>query len=600
MAKSLRVIFCLLWMPVAVWAADFKVETAEELQNALTTAASNGEGDEITLSAGTFDVTDTLTCKITEAYSITITGSGKGKTILDGGGNVQIMFIDSSNLSSDLGSFLKVSGITIQNGNNSNGGGGGLEIRFKDAAVIVEHSVFKKNNAKQVHDLPSQTGTQDLGGGGLKVLRKPSIESNQMKSGIFVLRSCLFQDNSAGFGGGAYVEDGNGSCKEVLQNNIFDSNKANFDGGGLWFCFSMLAAKGYLTNNTLAENEANENGGGAFVELNSMRMVGGCDLFNNIVWNNSAQMEGDDLYFKDVSPRYLNIMNNVFAEMAFLNGDTFSQSDNLNEDPSLDAAYIPQNPNCIDSGDSDAPHLSNGDFNGHKRIAGRTVDRGAIESGSWSRADPEPDPSPDSTPGPTPTPTDKPKHDSSSGSGGCFIQTIDKDVYEAARRKAEKYNSAQIQAKMAEEAKRLGPAVEKQKAKVLEKIQQIQSEENQSTPAKPEIIVFVSESMPDALIAEFAKSAFQLKEKALIRFVLCGFPQSGLSSFIDGIKAKAYQVQLSIDSFLFKTFDVQAVPTLIADRKFKVNSPSSLRSALQKIQEKSNRDYSDLIQELAF
>ena len=106
--------------------------------------------------------------------------------------------------------------------------------------------------------------------------------------------------------------------------------------------------------------------------------------------------------------------------------------------------------------------------------------------------------------------------------------------------------------------------------------------------------------MPDALITEFAKSAFRLKEKASVRFVLYGFPQNGLSSFIFGIKAQEYQVDLNIDSFLFKAFDVKAVPTLIADRKFKVNAPSSLRSALQQIQETSNQDFSDLIEELAF
>jgi hypothetical protein len=601
MVKSWVIIFGLLWMPMAGWAADFQVATVEGLQNALTTAASNGEADKITIAAGTYAVSTTLTCKITEAFALTITGSGKGSTILDGGNSVQIMFIDSSNLSSDLGLLLKITDVTFQNGNNQDGGGGGLEIRFKDAYVILDHSEFIANNACQACDYPYPTDTEGIGGGGLKILRKPSIDANQMKSGALVLRNCLFQGNSAAYGGGAYVEDGNGLCIEILQNNIFDRNRASFDGGGLWFCFSMLAAKGYIINNTLVKNTADGNGGGAFVELHSMNMVGGCDLFNNIIWNNTAQVQGDDLYFNDQSPSYLNIYNNIFADMAFSNGDTYSENRNLNEDPSLDAAYVPHNPNCINSGDNNAPELSNGDFNGHKRIANATVDRGAIETGSSSPADPEDDPEkyPLPEPTPTPTPSPNPKSGSSGGSGGCFIKTIDKnsEAYKAAQRMAEKFQTIDKNSEVYKEAQRVA---EQTQAKIDAQIERLQPEKAQSTPAKPEIVIFVSESMPDALITEFAKSAFRLKEKASVRFVLYGFPQNGLSSFIFGIKAQEYQVDLNIDSFLFKAFDVKTVPTLIADRKFKVNAPLSFRSALQKIQEASNQDFSDLIEELAF
>ena len=73
------------------WAAVFNVADDTQLRNALISAAGNSENDTINIAAGTYN-TSGSTFSYTpsavppeENYSLTITGSGVGNTILDGG-----------------------------------------------------------------------------------------------------------------------------------------------------------------------------------------------------------------------------------------------------------------------------------------------------------------------------------------------------------------------------------------------------------------------------------------------------------------------------------------------------------------------------------
>jgi hypothetical protein len=63
----------------AIEAAVFNVTTPTEFQNALNTAASNGEGDTIQVAAGTYTPSATLTYTpaATENFPISIVGAGQ-------------------------------------------------------------------------------------------------------------------------------------------------------------------------------------------------------------------------------------------------------------------------------------------------------------------------------------------------------------------------------------------------------------------------------------------------------------------------------------------------------------------------------------------
>ena len=100
------------------FAATFNVSNATEFQNALTTAASNGEDDIINVSAATIILSTNLyySPAATENHTLTIQGTGYGQTILDGGSSYPIMSLGTMGVTSDNAAHVDVVGITFQNG----------------------------------------------------------------------------------------------------------------------------------------------------------------------------------------------------------------------------------------------------------------------------------------------------------------------------------------------------------------------------------------------------------------------------------------------------------------------------------------------------
>ena len=114
---------------------------------------------------------------------------------------------------------------------------------------------------------------------------------------------------------------------------------------------------------------------------------------------------------------------------------------------------------------------------------------------------------------------------------------------------------------------------------------------------KPYILVFVSSSMPRYLLKEFAKESFQLTEKALanVDFIIRGVPEMGLNAFRDQINPENKDMFIRVDPFLFNRLKITQVPVVIIDRKYAIDSPTSISSAMRII---DSNEYERLIHEM--
>ena len=359
----LRVLFVLvliLGFSPTSFSAEFNVTDEIELQNALSNAGSNGEDDTINIAAGTYNTSDTLAGiqftydpLVTEDFDLTLNGEAAETTILDGDGINLVLNITTAPVTMDL----EINNLTIQNGNGSESGGlrvlltgdvtidncvfqnndsmndaGGASIRATD--VTLSNNIFQNNNANNgfggavfingefggdfdfvesvtINNSEFRNNTADGSGGGL------DINSENVE---VILTNNNFVMNSAGGSGGG----GSISCCSLfpgpadnarIENNIFFSNSADFNDGGL----TLLADTGNIINNTFTLNSAGTTGGGLAVSLFSGE--GPINIFNNIIFNNTAAINGEDIRLNEDTfvgvgtGGIVNIFNNDFSDL---------------------------------------------------------------------------------------------------------------------------------------------------------------------------------------------------------------------------------------------------------------------------------------------
>ena len=179
------------------------------------------------------------------AASVTIQGPGASAVAVDGQNAVRPFLINP-------GVTAAVSGLTIQNGSDSNGGNGGGVSNF--GALTLSGCAL--------------TGNSALDGGG--------VFNNSI--GVVTLTGCALTGNSAtgsyGTGGGV-----SNVGTATLTGCILAGNSATDDGGGV---FNAGAGALTLTGCTLAGNTATYGGGGVFNSGNSTLTLTGCALAGNI------------------------------------------------------------------------------------------------------------------------------------------------------------------------------------------------------------------------------------------------------------------------------------------------------------------------------
>ncbi|MDL1962514.1 MAG: hypothetical protein LWX01_12645, partial [Deltaproteobacteria bacterium] len=150
--RIMSVVFSLitlfLFLVGAAQAATFCVSDAAGLHSALSQAASNGEDDIIHIVQGTY--VGNFIYASTEAFGVTIEGGyttcasrevDPANTVLDGdaAGNVLV-------LSCDQAVEFVVDGVTLQNGNASNNGGG-LFANTDGGEVTLTNNTITGNSA---------------------------------------------------------------------------------------------------------------------------------------------------------------------------------------------------------------------------------------------------------------------------------------------------------------------------------------------------------------------------------------------------------------------------------------------------------------------
>jgi hypothetical protein len=242
----------------------------------LTIPGANEDGG----ATGDLDITDNLT----------LTGAGATNTIIDGGGFDRVIH------SAHNGQTIQVvfSGITIQNGDASSGGGGVFNGRFGRGLFALRDSVIRDN-----------TNFSNGGGGihniGIVELENVSIARNHggvdgggiFNQGTLTVSRSVISDNLANSTGGGI--DSGGSA--TITDSTISGNFADFGaggGGGIHNFGTMSIATSTLSGN-VSEDWAGGIGNGGELEM-----------INVTVSGNLAGTDGGGLWNHPIGSSYLN------------------------------------------------------------------------------------------------------------------------------------------------------------------------------------------------------------------------------------------------------------------------------------------------------
>jgi|GEM_PF-1212936 len=234
------------------------------IQSALDAAAAN---DTIYVAPGTY--TENLVWP--DVNGIILTSSGDSTdTFIDGGGSGSVINFNHTSIDSNT----VVSGFTIQNGNNSDGGG-----------------IFMFQSSPSIRNCLIKDNTSNLCGAGIlmanatfPVISSTTITNNQSSregGGIYsynstpILRNVTIDNNtSISFGGGLYIELGS----PLISASIISRNNANDSNGGGIACVSSSPT---FSDVTLEDNHSYLGGGGIYFDNSSSAVLTDVRIFRN-------------------------------------------------------------------------------------------------------------------------------------------------------------------------------------------------------------------------------------------------------------------------------------------------------------------------------
>ena len=198
------------------------------LREAIIAANAGAGGDTINLAAGTYTMSiagtgenAATTGDLDILKDVTISGAGAGSTIINAGGIDRVFETRSSTIAT-------ISGVTIQGGNSSGGGG----INIANGTDLTLSNVIVSGN------------TSTTTGGGIS------------NTGILSLIDTAISGNSAVWGGGINNDN---STSLTLERVTIDANTSSNNGGGIYNFGGTSVA---LTNVTISGNTSAGNGGG--------------------------------------------------------------------------------------------------------------------------------------------------------------------------------------------------------------------------------------------------------------------------------------------------------------------------------------------------
>ncbi len=248
----------------AARAAEFHVTTAQELQNALTTAAANGEGDTVYVAAGYY--TGNFNFNSAEAQTLTIQAEGgvaNTEITVDGAGTGRSM-----NLTASAAANLTVRGLTFTRNCNDYANNAGLRLYTAGGDVLVENcraigvtsdlGIGIQVAAAKLATVRGCTVTRDATSQG------DGINITGVTGGVTVDQNAV-SGNRTLIGKGVYVSVGTTVPITVSDNNVC-SNYHNSYTDGI-YCYGGSVT---LTGNTVTDNERE----GIYCSGSSMTLTG--------------------------------------------------------------------------------------------------------------------------------------------------------------------------------------------------------------------------------------------------------------------------------------------------------------------------------------
>ena len=263
--------------------------------------ASGDSGDAINIPLGVYTLS--LGTELTIDQNLTLTGAGSGDTIIQAAASSADA---TSRVFNITGGTVAVSGVTVQNGNNGDGGGilnsGTLNLTnstvSNNTANVGGGGIFNVGGNLTLTDSTVSGNTASLlrGGGihnfdGTLTLTNSTVTGNTSKNsgggiynsfnnGTLTLTNSTVSGNTANSGGGIM----NDSATLNLTNSTVSGNTTPNHGGGIYSSGTMT-----LTNSTVSGNTAGLNGGG-------LRGSGTTILTNSTVSGNTASLDGGGLW----------------------------------------------------------------------------------------------------------------------------------------------------------------------------------------------------------------------------------------------------------------------------------------------------------------
>ena len=278
------------------------------LRAAIQEANATTDHDLITLPSGLYELTEigpdednAATGDLDVTAPLTLQGSGAETTIIDGNGNIANNFDRVFDLYADV----TITGVTIQHGKASYGGG-----MTSVGEVTISGSIVKENYAlgdtggifnggtMTLINSTVISNTADLNVGGIYNVHQLSLINSNIESNIaqdeaggiynlfitsiITVTQSTIQNNTASAGAGLY---NNGGLVTISDSTINHNQASELHGGGLYNKGTF-----YLTNSTISGNRATNFGGGIFNEPG-----GTVDLSNVTVAFNKADSDDDNI-----------------------------------------------------------------------------------------------------------------------------------------------------------------------------------------------------------------------------------------------------------------------------------------------------------------